>query len=247
MDGNGSAGFSSNRILNMLSNEDFASIGWSLEEVEMPQGFVMARAEALIDYVYFPSSGFGSVMVVGENGKRAEAGMFGREGFTPLAAAVGDDRSIYEIVMQAHGGGHRVPIESFSKAVNARPMIAAVLAKFTHVFAAQVAYTALSNATDHVDRRLARWILMSHDRIDGDVIRITHDYIAVMLGVRRPGVTTSLHVLEGLLLIRSERGAITIRDRLGLEAYAGKSYGRPEQEYERVLGASAPELCLATG
>jgi len=66
-----------------------------------------------------------------------------------------------------------------------------------------------------------------------------------MLGVRRPGVTTSLHVLEGLHLIKSERGAITIRDRLGLEAYAGKSYGRPE--YERVLGTSAPELCLATG
>jgi hypothetical protein len=69
----------------------------------MPQGFVMARAEGLIDYVYSPSSGFGSVMVVGENGRRAEAGMFGREGFTPLAAGVGDDRSIYEIVMQAHG------------------------------------------------------------------------------------------------------------------------------------------------
>jgi len=68
-----------------------------------------------------------------------------------------------------------------------------------------------------------------------------------MLGVRRPGATISLHVLEGLLLIRSERGAVTIRDRLGLEAYAGKSCGRPEQKYERVLGVSAPELCLATG
>lgn len=169
MDGSGAAGFSSNRILNILSNEDFASISSSLEDVEMPQGFVMARAEGLIDYVYLPSAGFGSVMVVGENGKRAEAGMFGREGFTPLAAAVGDDRSIYEIVMQAHGGGHRVPIRPFSKAVNDRPTFAAVLARFTHVFAAQVAYTAFSNASDHVDSWLARWILMGHDRIEGDV------------------------------------------------------------------------------
>ncbi|MFP3547151.1 Crp/Fnr family transcriptional regulator [Rhizobium sp. SIMBA_035] len=247
MDGKGSAGFSSNHILNILSAEDVASIRLSLEEVEMPQGFIMARAECQIDHVYFPSSGFGSVMVVGENGRRAEAGMFGREGFTPLAAAVGDDRSIYEIVMQANGAGHRVPVRAFSKAVNARPSFAAVLAKFTHVFAAQVAYTALSNATDHVDRRLARWLLMSHDRIDGDVIRITHDYIAVMLAVRRPGVTTSLHVLEGLHLIRSERGAITIRDRDGLEAYAGMSYGRPEQEYERIVARGVFEPILATG
>jgi CRP-like cAMP-binding protein len=125
--------------------------------------------------------------------------------------------------------------------------LAAVLARFTHVFAAQVAYTALSNATDHVDRRLARWILMSHDRIEGDVIRITHDYIAVMLAVRRPGVTTSLHVLEGLHLIRSERGTITIRDRSGLEAYAGRCYGRFEQEYERIVARSAPDVFLATG
>ncbi len=247
MNGSSVADFSSNRILNILSEEDFAAIGSSLEEVDMPQGFIMARAERPIDYVYFPSSGFGSVMVVGENGRRAEAGMFGREGFTPLAAGLGDDRSIYEIVMQAHGGGHRVPIRTISNAVVARPKFAAVLARFTHVFAAQVAYTALSNATDHVDRRLARWILMSHDRIEGDVIRITHDYIALMLAVRRPGVTTSLHVLEGLHLIKSERGAITVRDRHGLEEYAGKSYGRPEREYERVVARSTSELHLATG
>ncbi len=134
MDGSGSARFSSNRILNVLSEEDFASISSSLEEVEIPQGFVMARAEGLIDYVYFPSSGFGSVMVVGEDGKRAEVGMFGREGITPLAAGVGDDRSIYEIVMQAHGGGHRVPIRTFSKAVDARPAFAAILARFSHAY-----------------------------------------------------------------------------------------------------------------
>jgi len=247
MDGSGSAGLSNNHILNILSDEDFASVSPLLEEVEMPQGFVMARAEGIIDHVYFPSSGFGSVMVVGENGKRAEAGMFGREGFSPLAAAVGVERSIYEIVMQAHGGGHRVPIATFSRAVDARPTFAAVLARFTHVFASQVAYTALSNATDHVDRRLARWILMSHDRIDGDAIRITHDYIAVMLAVRRPGVTTSLHVLEGLHLIKSERGVVTIRDRAGLEAFAGRSYGRPEQEYERIMSRNVREPMLATG
>lgn len=247
MHGSGSAGFSNNRILNILSDEDFQSLRWSLEEIVMPQGFVMARAEGLIDYVYFPSAGFGSVMVVGENGRRVEAGMFGREGFSPLAAAVGDDRSIYEIVTQAQGAGHRVPITAFCKAVEASPTFAAALARFIHVFASQVAYTALSNATDHVDRRLARWILMGHDRIDGDAIHITHDYIAVTLGIRRPGVTTSIHVLEGLHLIKSERGVITVVDRARLRAYAGSSYGRPEEEYERIVARNTSEQLGATG
>jgi len=218
-----------------MSEHDFDLLEGHLEPIELSQHFVMAQAERPIEFVYFLSSGLGSVIVVGDNGKRAEAGMFGREGFTPTAAAVGDDRSIYEVIIQTAGSGHRIPIAEFTAAVTSSPRLAALLASFIHVFASQVAYTALSNATNHLEKRLARWLLMSHDRLEGDTIRITHDYIALLLGVRRPGVTSSLHVLEGEHLIRSGRGAITIRDRNGLEARAGRSYGRPEVEYERIV------------
>ena len=100
----------------------------------------------------------------------------------------------------------------------------------------QSTYTALSNAMHHVEERLARWILMCHDRVDGDRIELTHDFIAVMLGVRRPSVTTALHLLEGNKLIYSERGIVTVRDRLELEVFAADAYGIPEREYARVIG-----------
>jgi CRP-like cAMP-binding protein len=94
----------------------------------------------------------------------------------------------------------------------------------------------LSNAVHSVDERLAKWLLMAHDRVIGDEFSLTHDYIAIMLAVRRPSVTTSLHVLEGNGFIRSERKLITIRNRAALEEFARDAYGRPEQEYRRLFG-----------
>jgi CRP-like cAMP-binding protein len=96
--------------------------------------------------------------------------------------------------------------------------------------------TVLANAHYPVDERLARWLLMCHDRWDGDVLPLTHEFMAVMLAVRRPSVTTALHVLEGNRFIRAERGCVTIRDRSALEEFAGDSYGPPEREYERLIG-----------
>jgi hypothetical protein len=99
----------------------------------------------------------------------------------------------------------------------------------------------LANARFAVTQRLARWILMSHDRLDGDDMPLTHDLLALMLGVRRGGVTTSLHVLEGEHMIKSTRGNVWVIDRSKLEAMAGDSYGSPEAEYERVIGGLAQE------
>lgn len=100
----------------------------------------------------------------------------------------------------------------------------------------QTSYTALSNAVHPVDERLARWLLMCHDRVDGDELALTHEFLSLMLAVRRPSVTTALHVLEGNRFITAERGYITIRDRRRLEEFAGDAYGRPEAEYKRLIG-----------
>jgi CRP-like cAMP-binding protein len=105
-----------------------------------------------------------------------------------------------------------------------------------HVFSVQVAHTALANGRAKIEERLARWLLMVHDRIDGDEVNLTHDFIALMLGVRRPGVTDALHALEGKGLIRSTRGVLRIVDREGLEVIANAIYGVPEAEYRRLIG-----------
>ncbi len=100
----------------------------------------------------------------------------------------------------------------------------------------QIAYTALSNAVHPIDERLARWLLMCHDRSDSDDLALTHEYMSIMLTVRRPSVTSSLHVLEGNGFIRSERGYVTIRNRKALEEFAGDAYGKPEAVYRRLIG-----------
>jgi CRP-like cAMP-binding protein len=102
----------------------------------------------------------------------------------------------------------------------------------------QTSHTALSNGLARLEERLARWLLMCHDRVDGDELRLTHDFVATMLGVRRAGVTVALNRLEGLALVENDRGSITVIDRGGLEKAAGRTYGAPEAEYARLVGVS---------
>ncbi|MFE1602636.1 Crp/Fnr family transcriptional regulator [Methylobacterium sp. ID0610] len=111
-----------------------------------------------------------------------------------------------------------------------------LLLRFVQVRGLQTNFTALSNAVHPIDERLARRLLMCHDRSPTNEMALTHDFLSLMLAVRRPSVTTALHVLEGNGFIRTERGHITIRDRRGLEEFAQDAYGRPEAEYRRLIG-----------
>jgi CRP-like cAMP-binding protein len=99
----------------------------------------------------------------------------------------------------------------------------------------QAMHTAIANARGGIDRRLARWLLMAHDRIGGDTLPLTHEFLAVMLAVRRPGVTETLHILANQKIIRAERGQIVVLDRKGLERSAGDFYGVPEAQYRRLI------------
>jgi len=227
-----------NNLLRQLPPQEFAAISIDLLPVDLPKGFMIAAADGPIEHVYFPDSGLGSIVVVSPEGNRVEGGMFGHDGFSPVQAAVGSDTSPHEVVMQAAGHGHRIALAPFLRALKENPQFAHILACYTQALAIQVTFTALSNATHNVDERLARWLLMCHDRMDGDELFLTHDYIALMLAVRRPSVTTALHVLEGNHFIRSDRGRIIIRDRAAMEEFARDAYGRPEEEYRRLVGRS---------
>lgn len=225
-----------NRLLALLPESEIRDLLSALEPIELPRGFVIVGAEAPIEHVYFLCSGIGSVVTVAAETQRAEAGMFGREGFAPTSAGVGGTISVQEVLIQVEGNGFRMPLGAVTEAIGANPTFANLLARFIQAFSAQISYTALSNITCQVDERLARWLLMCHDRVDGDEIALTHDFISLMLGVRRPSVTTALHVLEGQKLIQAERGRITIRDRKGMMDFAARTYGKPEEEYRRLIG-----------
>jgi CRP-like cAMP-binding protein len=115
------------------------------------------------------------------------------------------------------------------------PTLRGMLLHYVQAFMIQTAHTAASNGSAKLEERLARWLLMAHDRTDGDELSLVHEFLAVMLGVRRPGVTVALHTLEEQGLIRARRGSILIIDRAGLEELANSSYGVPEAEYDRLM------------
>lgn len=225
-----------NLLLARLSAEDFALLADHLEPFRYERGRTLFLRDAPASHAYFFARGMGSMVAVSPEGLRVEAGLFGREGFAPTALAMGADRSPYDAMVQMTDEGWRIPAEALRAAMNRSATLRDTLLRFAQTLSTQISYTALSNALHNLDERLARWLLMCHDRADSDELGLTHEFLALMLAVRRPSVTTALHTLEGAGFIRAERGWITVRDRDAMEAFAGDAYGVPEAEYRRLLG-----------
>ena len=224
----------SNQLLTLLSGADLARLEPHLEDITLPLKFPLHQPGHNVEFCYFMSSGVASAVAI--SGKaRVEACLIGREGATGVGAILADLPCPNEIFIQIPGDGRRIRAGHLREARRASPAISAMLDKYDHTFVVQAMQTALTNGRAKLDRRLARWILMAGDRT-GPKFPITHEFLSLMLGVRRAGVTTALHILEGNSLIRSERTIVTILDREQLELYAGWAYGVPEALYERAFG-----------
>jgi CRP-like cAMP-binding protein len=219
-----------------MSADDYGLLQPQLESVAMEKDLVLEECDQAIGHVFFPNTGLGSIMAFTPHGDRVEAGLFGRDGMSGTALSMGADRTPLKMVMQVGGDGLRIGAGAFRQAIEQSRTLHTLVLRYAQSLAIQTAYTALTNVTHPVEVRLARWLLMAHDRTDGDELTLTHEYMAVMLAVRRPSVTTALHVLEGNRLIRGTRGVVTVRDRAALEEFADGSYGRPEIEYGRLIG-----------
>jgi CRP-like cAMP-binding protein len=227
---------SHNRLLSSLSSADFRLLQPDLEPVTLSLRHVLERPDRRIDAVYFPEAGFASVVAVQADDTKVEVGLIGREGMSGLTILLGDHRSPHSTYMQSAGRGQRIEAVKFRKAMQTSASLHGLLLKFVQAFMVQTAHTANANARTTLDQRLARWILMAHDRLDGDSLPLTHEFLSLMLGVRRAGVTEALHALVTEKLIRSARSEIVVLDRKGLERRAGESYGGPEAELRRLLG-----------
>jgi CRP-like cAMP-binding protein len=155
---------------------------------------------------------------------------------TGISNLLGVDRSPYEALIQVPGSTLRIRTENLLQVIATSRSFHSLLLKYVQVCNVQAACTALSHGGYTILARLARWLLMCHDRLEGNDVPLVHEFLAIMLGVRRPGVTEHLHLLEGVHAIKATRGLITIVDRPKLLEAAGDSYGLPEAEYERVLG-----------
>ena len=222
-----------NRILSRLSAADMALLKPDLERVDLPLRYVLGVPNKPIKHSYFIEYGLASI--VAANGhKRLEVGLIGCEGMSGIPIVLGNDRSPHETFMQVPGNGLRISADKLRKAISRSRSLERTLLSFAHAFMNQTASTALSNGTATLEERLARWLLMANDRLKGDEVPLTHEFLSLMLGVRRAGVTVALNYLEQRALISLARKQIVITDREGLKAAANGTYHKLEKKDRAV-------------
>lgn len=223
-------------LLSRLLPADLALLLPHLTPIDLPRRMRLEAPSREIEHVYFLESGFVSVVANGDVNNHVEVGLIGREGMTGLAVVHGISHSASETYVQSAGAALRIPSAALSDAIERSASLRNHLLQFAHAFLVQVMQTARANDCGKIEERLARWLLMAHDRLDADELKITHEFLAVMLGVRRPGVTLALKILEKSMVISTSRGGIAIKSRAGLKRAANGAYGVAEAEFDRVVG-----------
>lgn len=227
-----------NHLLASLGSSDIGLLRADLEAREFKLNQPMEEPDRPIRYVYFPDAGIISVTAAANGDREIEIGIIGREGGTGGAITLGNDRSPHKTYVQVAGNGQRITADKFRRALNKSESFRLLMMKSVAAFNVQTAHTAVANARGHLEERLARWLLMAHDRIDGDELALTHEFLAIMLAVRRSGVTTALQEFVRKGHIKAGRGVITILDREALEQIANSYYGTPEREWKRLMSES---------
>jgi CRP-like cAMP-binding protein len=225
-----------NRVLANLERSDFALLQPDLEPVELPVRRQLELRNRPIENVYFLDSGLASMVVSAGAHHNIEVAILGYEGMTGLPVLLGTDRGMQETFIQTAGSGWRIPADKLRLAMNESPSLRETLLRYAHTLVTQMAYTALANGRYKIEERLARWLLMADDRTEGSTVHLTHEFLALMLGARRAGVTVALSEFHKRGVLHMQRGVITIKDRDALEESANGSYGAPESEYGRLFG-----------
>ena len=227
-----------NILLNTMSADDYALLESSLQRIPLPVRLQLHEAKEKIHSVYFPEDGIVSIVAVALDGKSCEVGFFGREGMSETATVMGTDHSPHEAYVQIAGiSALKLPSRVLDDAMARSATLRLHLLKYVQAIVIQLS-SSIAAAGQTIEQRLARWLLMCHDRVEGDIIPLSHDFISMMLGVRRAGVSITMKALKGKHLITTGRGKITINDRPALEQLAAGSYGLAEAEYERLVGVA---------
>jgi len=228
---------SKNLLLRALDRADYALLEPHLEPVTLPLKTPLFHPNEPIERVYFLEDGVASIVSEQEGGRTVEIGIHGREGMSGVPVVLGAQRSPHASMIQVGDApAQGIASERLLEACAASPRLNGLLLRFAHTLSVQTAMTATANATYELPERCARWLLMCNDRLDSERIELTHEFLSMMLAVRRSGVTVTLHELQESGAIRASRGVITVVDRARLEEIAGDCYGQAEAEYQRLIG-----------
>ncbi len=224
-----------NQILLSISDEEYTLIRPHLEFLSMPHHLSLYEPGEPLEFVYFPNSGMVSLVIATQDGKTVEVGEVGREGFAGTQAAVGINTNQVREIVQIAGDGFRVRISVLQSVLKSAPELERILTRYAVVQGMQFAQTAACNRLHNIEQRLARWLLITQDRVDSSTLAITHDFLATMLGTDRPTVTLAAGILQDKRIIEYTRGAVQILSRTKLEACTCECYG-VIQQYNREIG-----------
>jgi CRP-like cAMP-binding protein len=219
----------SNAILLSIPEEEFDMIRPHLQFVALPQRLSLQEASRRLDDAYFLNQGMVSLVFTTQKGESVEVGVVGNEGFTPIPVAAGLRRSPHRAVMQIGGDGFKVDVNELQTVLESSPALQSRLNRYAAVHGLQVAQTAGCNRLHDIEQRLCRWLLLAQDRVGSGLLRITHDFLAMMLGTDRPSVSLAAGGLQKRRIIEYSRGSVRILNRKKLESSACECYGIIQQ------------------
>lgn len=221
-----------NRLLRLLPPADLERLWPRLELVELSLKAVLLTPGAAVDSVHFVETGTVSMIATLGDGTQIEVGLVGPEGMTGLPLLLGASTSPLEGMVQVNGAALRLPAAAFRAALAEMPAFLALLLRYVDAFHFQVAQSAACNSRHQIEQRLARWLLMTHDRVEGDSFSMTQEFMSTMLGVQRPGVTLAIGALQRAGLVQHHRGNMRVLDRPGLEAAACECYETVRKRFD---------------
>lgn len=223
-----------NRMLAGLPRDEYERLLPHLSEVSLTLSQVLFRPNDNIDHAYFPTSSIVSLLTDLSDGSGMEVGLVGREGLVGVSVILGGPETKVATV-QAAGRAQRIKAEILLKEFRRGGALHDVLLRYLHALMTQISQTVVCSVRHTVEGRLARWLLMFHDRVERDEFSLTHEFLAAMLGVRRAGISEAAMKLQNRNLIRYERGHFAIVDRKGLEEFACECYPVVKAKYDSLL------------
>jgi CRP-like cAMP-binding protein len=230
-----------NRLLAALAPDDFAALAPALRPVGLDLKQVLYEPGQALQAVHFVEGGMVSMLVPLEDGRLQEVGVVGREGVVGLPLVLGAKRSTTEAMVQMQGPALRLGAAELRAAFERSAPFRDLLLRYAQAFHVQVAQTAACNNHHPVDARLARWLLLLHDRAGRDEFPATHEFLSLMLGARRPGVSVAAAVLQRAGVIAYTHGRMSVLDRAGLEAASCECYGTVREQFDELLGTPGGE------
>ncbi len=224
-----------NRILAALPLEDYGRLFPYLEFTSMPLGQTIYEPDSSITHVYFPTTSTVVPLYGVENGSSVQLSIIGNEGLTGISSLLGGGSTPSGVVVQCPGSGYRVKVNTLKKEFDSGGKLQHLVLRFTQALMTQTAQNAVCNRHHNIEQQLCRFLLMSLDRLSGDEMQMTHEQIAIMLGVRRESVTQAALKLQMIGAIQYSRGHITVVDREELENTVCECYAVVNNEYDRLL------------